>query len=315
MLRNYISNAVSKYSFICQSLRGFKLWNTVTNSSNSLEKVGQKLSLAYYSFDPSYLNEDKPNPIILYHGLFTSKDMYQNIVKPLSQQTGRIVYLLDMRNHGESPHSIIDNSDLKTMANDVNDFMSEFKINKAVLIGHGVGSRAMLQMSLLYENKVEKVVAIDVSPVSFPLIGTKVTDIMLFTVASLPRNIGLSHARLIVKGQLGRFFRDKILLQYILMNLKINENGFVKWRFNLPVIKESLERGIVTKMSFDNQYSGEVLVICGKYGLVTAQDYNDLKNAFPNAKFNFSQRFRHFINCEQPKKLLKVLVEFVRQEK
>jgi len=249
------------------------------------------------------MSEDKPNPIVIYHGLFTSKDMFQDIVKPLSQTTGRTVYLLDMRNHGQSPHSKLDKSDLKTMANDVNNFMDELNINKAVLVGHGIGSRAMLQMALLFGHKVEKVAAIDISSENLSLIpGPKVTEIT-FRVASLPKSIGLSDARLTAKQHLSRYLHDQIQLQYILMNLKIDENQFIKWRFNLPVIQKLLNGGVMSLISFsDNSYSGEVLVVCGKYGLVTAQDYNQLKNAFPNAKFNFDQNFRPFINAKQNQK-------------
>ena len=149
LFRHFLNETPSLAKVTC---RPFKFWSRSTNannSSNSIAKTDDKLSLAYYSLDPHYLTANKPDPIIMYHSLLTSKDMYQNSVKQLAELTGRTVYLLDMRNHGESPHADINNSDLNVVAKDVIDFMDENKLKKAALVGHGVGSLAMLRASLL----------------------------------------------------------------------------------------------------------------------------------------------------------------------
>ena len=294
------------------SLRTLKFWMKSDDSSNkSVIKTGEKVSLAYYSLDPDYLRSNKPNPIVMYHSLFTSKDIYQNSVRDLAQQTGRAVYLLDIRNHGESPHSSAEESALNQISKDVIDFMDEFGLNKAILVGYGVGSLAMLYTSLLFKDRVEKVVAIDIMTKDLPLMSTKLIDRMLFTVSAMPQYIGLSNARLIAKQQLSRYFRDKILLQYILMNLRQDSNGFIKWRFNLPVIRQLVIKGIDRSINFEGLFDGPALIVSGKYGSMTANNYTKLKELFPNSKFDFYQRFRHYLQNERPKQLIDILTRFI----
>ena len=313
-----IASHISKSSknlreFVCfkQFCHSLKFWSKSNDSSKAVVKTNGKVSLAYYSLDPHYLTSNKLNPIIIYHSLLASKEMFQNSVKELAQKTGRIVYLLDMRNHGESPHTSFESSHLNQISKDVIDFMDEFGINKAILIGHGVGSLAMLRTSLLFNEKVDKVVAIDIMSMNLPIKGPKLVDRMLFIVSALPQYISLSNARLIAKQRLSRYFADKILLHYILLNLTQDTNGFIKWRFNLPVIRQIVIKGIDRSMTYDNQFSGDVLILSGKYGTMTANNYTQLKQSFPNSKFDFYHRFRHYLHNEKPKQLVNVLTRFI----
>ena len=43
------------------------------------------------------------SPLIILHGLFGLSDNWQTLAKYLSQQY--LIYLVDLRNHGRSPHS------------------------------------------------------------------------------------------------------------------------------------------------------------------------------------------------------------------
>lgn len=58
------------------------------------------------------------------------------------------VFTLDARNHGESPHT--DTHSYEELADDVRDFMYAQHMNKAVVIGHSMGGRAMMCFALKY---------------------------------------------------------------------------------------------------------------------------------------------------------------------
>lgn len=55
---------------------------------------------------------------------------------------------VDARNHGESPHSL--EHRYVDLAEDIRYFYTENKIDKAVVIGHSMGGRAMMAFALKY---------------------------------------------------------------------------------------------------------------------------------------------------------------------
>lgn len=107
-------------------------------------------------------------------GLFGSKQNWRSISKALHTKTTRKVWnytifrffienitslwekysvvlqviAIDARNHGESPHSL--EHRYVDLAEDINHFYKEHKIDKAVVIGHSMGGRAMMAFAMKY---------------------------------------------------------------------------------------------------------------------------------------------------------------------
>ncbi|KAK5458219.1 hypothetical protein LTS15_004299 [Exophiala xenobiotica] len=76
------------------------------------------------------------------HGLFGSQRNNRTMTKDLS----RPVYNLDLRNHGDSPHS--PEHDYTSMAIDVEHFISRHKIPRPTLIGHSMGAKVAMTLAL-----------------------------------------------------------------------------------------------------------------------------------------------------------------------
>ena len=93
--------------------------------------------LSYHNITPlnSKSNGEKC-PVLIYHGLFGSKNNWKSISKSIASKTGRSVYAFDLRNHGLSPHTSGADSTLQGMANDIKLFLDEHNYKKASLIGH-----------------------------------------------------------------------------------------------------------------------------------------------------------------------------------
>ena len=85
-------------------------------------------------------------PIIILHGLFGMSDNWHNIAKRLSEQFR--VYTVDLRNHGNSPHSPVMN--YKVMAEDLNLLLENENIRKAYIIGHSMGGKASMKFADIY---------------------------------------------------------------------------------------------------------------------------------------------------------------------
>ncbi|KAK5554722.1 hypothetical protein LTR46_007448 [Exophiala xenobiotica] len=64
----------------------------------------------------------------------------------MTKDLSRPVYNLDLRNHGDSPHS--PEHDYTSMAIDVEHFISRHKIPRPTLIGHSMGAKVAMTMAL-----------------------------------------------------------------------------------------------------------------------------------------------------------------------
>ena len=76
-------------------------------------------------------------PILILHGLFGSSDNWFTLAKRFSQQYS--VYLIDQRNHGQSPHS--DEFNYELLAEDLNSFIAEHELVRPIILGHSMGGK------------------------------------------------------------------------------------------------------------------------------------------------------------------------------
>lgn len=136
-------------------------------------------------------------PLVILHGLFGSKQNWSSLSKSLSKQLDTDVYALDLRNHGDSPHS--DTMDYESMANDVVRWMNEMsgkrklgKDGKWIVMGHSMGGKVAMEVALRSSGKldhednnqrkvsVERLVVVDMAPVDMILSSAfpKYIDVM-----------------------------------------------------------------------------------------------------------------------------------------
>ncbi len=101
-------------------------------------------------------NSEKPikTPIIFLHGLFGSKSNNRTVSKELSTLLNCDIYCLDLRNHGDSPHS--ERMDYGAMAADVEQFIKDEGLKEVIVIGHSMGGKVAMSMSLRPSKKLIK---------------------------------------------------------------------------------------------------------------------------------------------------------------
>ena len=87
-------------------------------------------------------------PLVICHGMLGSHQNWSMIGKKLNQETGRSIYMLDMRNHGSSPHS--SKMTYYDMASDIELFINNHGFDKVVALGMSIHS---LKRSSLLEIK------------------------------------------------------------------------------------------------------------------------------------------------------------------
>ena len=112
--------------------------------------------------------EKSPTSIIFLHGLFGNKNNWRSIARRITNVSGRNSYCLDLRNHGDSPHTDPIESGVLACAADLKSFLDREEMSRAVIAGHSMGGRVAMQFAALYPEFVKQLFVFDVSPVSMP---------------------------------------------------------------------------------------------------------------------------------------------------
>lgn len=116
--------------------------------STTLIVSRSSVSLSYKVLGDSEMDVDeKAPPLFLFHGLLGNKRHWESMGKTLLHMTKRSVVVVDLRNHGDSPHNSSHRYD--ELAEDVIRLLKRLSVNRACLLGHSMGGRTCMCVSLL----------------------------------------------------------------------------------------------------------------------------------------------------------------------
>lgn len=102
-------------------------------------------------------------PLVLLHGLFGAAKNLGVVARGLSGQAR--VISMDLRNHGESPHSAVMN--FPAMAADVAETCAAMGVAQARVVGHSMGGKTAMALALTQPELVERLAVMDIAPVSY----------------------------------------------------------------------------------------------------------------------------------------------------
>ncbi|XP_060533375.1 protein ABHD11-like isoform X2 [Cylas formicarius] len=241
------------------SFLGLKTVNKQYSNAETLAPI----KLAFATYEKS-LNDDKHvPPFLILHGLFGSKSNWVSLCKAYQQRTlpQRKVIALDLRNHGDSPHS--ESHSYADLAADVKQFLVDQHIHKVDLMGHSMGGRTAMLFALKYPEHVNKLIIVDISPVTTSPNLNQMPG--LFTAmerVQLPKNVSMSKARSTVDAQLAKSIADPNLRAFLLTNLVQKDDGY-RWRVNIPALLQNFNNITRFPLLNDMQYKGSTLFIGG----------------------------------------------------
>jgi pimeloyl-ACP methyl ester carboxylesterase len=242
-------------------------------------------------------------PLVILHGLFGSLDNWMTLAKKLGENFE--VFIVDARNHGQSPHSNEFNYDV--MADDLYEFLMQHHIIDPIILGHSMGGKTAMQFTMNYPNKLEKLIVADIAPKPYPVHHTIIIEGML----SLDFNT--IKTRKEADQQLSKFIEDASTRQFLLKNLYWIEKEKLAWKFNLATIDKNIEiigRGLENISTFEKP----TLFIRGeKSNYITPKDYDPIKKIFVNAEIE-SLNSGHWVHAEKPTEFLQLLNSFLLNE-
>ncbi|MEL0632740.1 alpha/beta fold hydrolase [Pseudoalteromonas carrageenovora] len=249
----------------------------------------------------NYKQQGQGPDVILIHGLFGSLENLNVIAKPLSEHFN--VINVDLRNHGRSPHS--DEMNYPAMAQDVLELMDSLNIKKAHVIGHSMGGKVAMQLALTQSERVNKLVVLDIAPVSYPARHTQILN-ALNAVADEKVNDRKQADSIMIP-----FIDEPGVRQFLLKSLAKNESGQFTWRFNLEVLSKKYST-ITANVNENNSCLCDTLFIKGNDSDYILPEHRSAITArFKNTKAKIIHGAGHWLHAQKPLAVNKAISDFL----
>jgi len=243
-------------------------------------------------------------PVLVLHGLFGSHSNWGWHSKQLAQQYA--VYGIDLRNHGDSPHS--DQLDYQVMAEDVRQLIIRLGLESCCIVGHSMGGKVAMQLALNFPDLVEKLVIVDIAPVSYP----EDADGHMNVLAAMDA-VKLSEIKSRTEAEvtLEDYITAEALRKFVLTNLVRSKDGLFEWRLDKDSIRKNyanLRAELIATMSF----SKPVLFVKGSLSpYIKSEHEAQITELFPAASVKLIIDAGHWLHAEQPHALSRILLKFL----
>jgi len=243
-------------------------------------------------------------PMVIVHGLFGYRRNWSGIARKLSDNFS--VTLPDLRNHGASPQSTP--MDIPHLAADLSWLLERQGINSAIFVGHSLGGKAAMWLALTEPEKVRGFIAVDIAPVTYTHDFDEIFDAL--------RSLDLNNVknRKDADAQLSRHISHAGLRQFLLQNLIYADHKYA-WRVDLDILHQAMPEllSFPTSGTFE-PYTGPAMFIRAENSKYLLPEHNSVISAlFPNAHVELIENAGHWVNVDQPERVLELLRDFLGQ--
>lgn len=247
----------------------------------------------------SYKQMGSGEPLLILHGLFGSSDNWQTLGKQFAEDFS--VYLIDQRNHGRTAHSEEFNYDL--LASDLEHFMEEHNIERATLLGHSMGGKAVMRFAQLFPEKVNKLIVADMGIKQYKMHHQ---DVLQAFHAINPATL---ESRADAEERIKSIIPEFGVRQFLLKNLYRKKEGGYGIRANYRVIEKKMDR-ILEALPHATVNASTLFILGTQSGYIPAADYESIKQVFPNAIF-VELNAGHWLHAEHPERFYDEVKKFV----
>ncbi|MFT5183857.1 MAG: esterase [Flavobacteriales bacterium] len=240
------------------------------------------------------------DPLIIAHGLFGSADNWQTLAKKYAEN--HRVYLVDLRNHGHSPHSDDFNYDL--MAEDLHELMLDEQIMFANFIGHSMGGKVIMRYAQRWPEFVEKLIVVDMGMKAYPPHHEKILSAL--------NEINDQHigSRKQADAILSKYVPERAIKQFLMKNLYWFEKGDLRWRMNVSVLENCMP-AILSALP-DKFIDADSLFIRGQLSnYILDEDFDYLTSHNRKSQFETINNAGHWLHAEAPEEFFLITTSFL----
>lgn len=243
-------------------------------------------------------------PLIILHGMFGTLDNWQGIAKQLADSF--TVYIVDLRNHGRSPHT--EEFGYELMCQDLREFMQDHWLHRAHILGHSMGGKVAMRFALEHGDMVDRLIVADIAPKAYVGNHEKIFDALF----------ALDLGALRDRTEAAAFLRERIgeenTVQFLLKNLSVKKEGGFEWRMNLPVIHRYYAE-ILGHEPSRSSFEGPTLFLYGERSdYVNPKDLPLYQENFPHAQLKGIPNAGHWVHAEQPNAFLQAVLSFLLED-
>ncbi|HIB3265172.1 MULTISPECIES: esterase [Citrobacter] len=244
-------------------------------------------------------NPHNNSPIVLVHGLFGSLDNLGILARDLVADHD--IIQVDMRNHGLSPRS--PEMNYPAMAQDLLDTLDARQIEKAIFIGHSMGGKAVMALTALAPERVERLVAIDIAPVDYHV---RRHDEIFAAINAVTD--AQSSSRQQAASVMRQHLQEEGVIQFLLKSFVDGE-----WRFNVPVLWDQYPH-IVGWETIPAWEHPALFIPGGNSPYVTEAYREQLLAQFPQARAHVIAGAGHWVHAEKPDAVLRAIRRYLSEQ-
>lgn len=236
------------------------------------------------------------SPIVLVHGLFGSLDNLGILARSLV--VDHDIIQVDMRNHGLSPRS--PEMNYPAMAQDLLDTLDDRQIEKAIFIGHSMGGKAVMALTALAPERIDRLVAIDIAPVDYHV---RRHDQIFAAINAVTEAQATSRQQ--AASVMRQYLKEEGVIQFLL-------KSFVDgaWRFNVPVLWDQYPH--IVGWETLPAWNHPALFIPGGNSPYVTEAYRDpLLAQFPQARAHVIAGAGHWVHAEKPDAVLRAIRRYL----
>lgn len=239
------------------------------------------------------------DPVVILHGLLGASRNWLTIGKALAASYD--VHLLDLRNHGASPHA--ESMRWSELCADVLSYVEKMALGPLTLMGHSLGGKVAMRLACRAPGVVRRLVIVDIAAKAYP----PYHDAEFRAMKALA--LGGLGSRKEAEAALLPMVPDWAMRQFLLTNLERDElTGAFRWQVNLEVLHASLPHIRLNSLADDDRFGGPALLICGAHSDFVAEgDVEVMRGWLPELRVATVPQAGHNVHVENRKGFLEVL--------
>lgn len=249
-----------------------------------------------------YKEMGQGQPLLILHGLFGSLDNWATLARRLAGHYH--VILVDLRNHGRSPHSGEHTYEL--MAADVLELVDDLQLPTPAIMGHSMGGKVAMTYALTYPTRIAKLIVVDIAPKAYPPHHDEIIEALqsvdLRTVTS----------RSDVDAQLAKTIPEEDVRLFLMKNLYRKEDNTFGWRMNLDALDRNYGQ-VAAAVTSDVPFSKSTLFIKGgRSGYIKPEDiYNNIEHLFTQVEIETIPEAGHWVHAQAPDQVYDLVTNFL----
>ncbi len=240
-------------------------------------------------------------PLIILHGLFGMSDNWYTLGKKYAET--RPVYLVDLRNHGDSFHS--DEMNLKLMAEDIHQYLIAHNISSCFIMGHSLGGKVTLEFLNQFADLVKKAIVVDILPKKYPphhqniIKGLKTIDFKV------------DKSRKTIDEKLSEYIPEIEIRQFLMKNIeRTNENSY-QFKINLDAIEKNYI-SLLEQNSENKIITVPILFIKGENSdYIEVHEMMAVKNNYPESNLEVIADAGHWVHAQNAEDFYRVTEKYL----